>query len=165
MEDEPFNYQVFRHSPRLRIVTSNIYRYEQGNVNSLLTSVEKEAVKEQLKLFLPIIEEMIHNLQDDDDKMAPATRRILNSYLRTYYNKMLKAHLPRREWKEYSLLLKEHSVYKIDVSAESSCMGKTIACLKNLSVTSYPAYLMVEFLLRVVFTNFIRPRIIASYSR
>lgn len=165
MEDEPFNFQVFLHSPRLRIVTSNIYRYEQGNVNSLLTSVEKENVKDQLQLFLPIIEDMNHYLQNEDGKMAHAAKRIVNSYLRTYYNKMLKVHLSKREWKEYSLLLKEHSIYKIDVSAEPSCMGKTIACLKNLSVTSYPAYLMVEFLLRVVFTNFIRPRIIASYSR
>lgn len=165
MEDEPFNFEVFRHFPHLRIVTSNIYRYEQGNVNSLLTSAEKENVKGQLQLFLPIIEEMNHYLQVDGGEMAPAAKRIVNSYLRTYYNKMLKAHLAKREWKEYSLLLKEHSIYKIDVSAEPSCMGKAIACLKNISVTSYPAYLMVEFLLRGVFTNFIRPRIIASYSK
>lgn len=165
MEDEPFNFQVFRHSPRLCIVTSNIYRYEQGNVNSLLTSAEKENVKGQLLLFLPIIEEMNHYLQDDRGKMVPAARRIVNSYLRTYYNKMLKARLAKREWKEYSLLLKEHSIYKIDVSAEPSCMGKTIAYLKNVSVTSYPVYLMVEFLLRVFFTDLIRPRIIASYSK
>ena len=165
MEDEPFNYQVFRHSPRLRIVTSNIYRYEQGNINSLLTSVEKEAVKNQLKLFLPMIEKMDQYLQEDNDKMAPAIRRIVNSYLRTYYNKMLKAHLPKREWKEYSLLLKEHSRYKIDIAAEPSRVGKTIACLKNASGVSYPAYLIVEFLLRVVFSNLIRPRIIASYSK
>ena len=165
MEDELFNFEVFRRSPRLRIVTSNIYRYEQGNVNSLLTIVDKEAVKDQLKLFLPIIEKMNHYLQDGNDKMAPATRRIVNTYLRTYYNKMLKAQLSKREWKDYSLLLKENSKYKIDIAAEPSRMGKIIACLKNASVTSYPVYLMVEFLLRVVFTNMVRPRIIASYSK
>lgn len=165
MEDEPFNFEVFRQSPHLRIVTSNIYRYEQGNVNSLLMSAEKGAVKDQLKLFLPIIEEMNNYLLDDNGKMVPAARRIVNSYLRTYYNKMLKAHLPRKEWKEYSLLLKEHSIYKIDITAESSQMGKAIACMKNVSIMSYPAYLMVEFLMRGVFTNLIRPRIIASYSK
>lgn len=164
MEDEPFNFDVFRQSPHLRIVTSNIYRYEQGNVNSLLTNAEKETVKDQLKLFLPIIEKMNHYLQDDRCKMIPAARRIVNSYLQTYYNKMLKAHLPRREWKEYSLLLKKHFIYKIDITAESSRMGKAIACMKNAAIMSYPVYLMVEFLLRVFFTKIIRPHIIASYK-
>lgn len=165
MEDELFNFNVFCHSPHLRIVTSNIYRYEQGNLNSSLTMVDKEQVRGQLKCLLYVITKMNNYLQKSDDKIANAARRNLNTFLKAYYNKMLKAHFSKNEWEECSRQLKELPLSKVDISTESSHFGKIIAILKNWSGSSYVAYLIVEFLLRVFFTNLLRPRIIASYSK
>ena len=165
MEDEPFNFEVFCHSPRLCIVTSNIYRYEQGNSNSLLTMADKEKVKEQLSCLLYVVKKMNNYIRQGDGKIANAAIRNLNTFLKAYYNKILKARLSKREWEECIRQLKEQPLYKVDISTESSHFGIVIAILKNWSGSSYVVYLIVEFLLRVVFTNLLRPRIIASYSK
>lgn len=165
LEDESFNFEVFCHSPHLRVVTSNVYRYEQGNANSLLTTIDKEEVKHQLQMLLPVMEKMEQYLQEDDGKLSLGARRNLNTYLRFYYSKMLKGHFTRREWKEYTELIKEQPIHKMDVSGEPSRLGKTIALLKNWSGESYPAYLLTEQLLSKVFLKVMRPRIISSYYK
>lgn len=164
-EDELFNFDVFSHSPFLRIVTSNIYRYEQGNPHSLLMTVDKEIVKNQLMCVWNVAQKMNDYLQQDDAKMKTAAMRLLHVSLKTYYNKMLKACLTQREWKACVIQLKALPIYKVDISAESSFLGKTIAALKNESGNSFVVYRVVEFLFRVVFMNVVRPRIIASYSK
>ena len=164
MEDEPFNFDVFRHSPHLRIVTSTIYRYEQGNPTSLLTTNDKEKILHQLKWLLFVVDKMNNYLQEDNGVIANAAKRNINTFLKAYYNKMLKARLTRDEWKECIRQLKIYPVNKVNSLSECSLLGKVIVHIKNWSGTSYCAYLMVEFLLRVVFTNILRPRIIASYS-
>lgn len=165
LEDDTFNFEVFLHSPHLRVVTSNIYRYEQGNVNSQMTIVDKEAVKRQLQMLLPVIEKVIQYMQEGDGRLAIGARRTLNIYLRHYYNKMLKGRLKRQEWKTYSQLLKEHPIHRVDVSSESSRLGRAIAHLKNWSGESYIVYCLTEKLLNKVFTPIMRPRIIASYTQ
>ena len=165
LEDQFFNFEVFSHSPYLRVVTSNIYRYEQGNVNSLVTTVNKKKVLKQLKDLIQLIEKMNRYLQEEDGKMEPAAMRDINVYLRYYYNKMLKAHLTRQEWKEYTRLLKKQPIHKVDTAYESSRLGKTITRQKNWSGRSYPVYLMIEFLLNKVFERYVRPRIISSYTK
>lgn len=165
LEDEPFNFEVFSHSPRLRIVTSKIYRYEQGNANSLLTTVQKEKVQGQLKELITILGKTNRYLQNGDKKMASAAQRGINVYLRYYYNKMLKAHLTKGEWEIYTRQLKGLPIHQVDSSYEKSFLGKAIAHLKNWSGSSYPAYLMTEFLMNTVFERFIRPHIISSYDK
>lgn len=165
MEDEPFIFNVFSHSPHLRIVTSSIYRYEQGNANSILSDTDKEKVKRQLRWLRPIIEKMNRYLQQGDGILIPVAKRNVNMYLRCYYNKMLKANLTRSEWKECIRAIRELPVCKVDPSYESSRLGKTIAHMKNWSATSYPAYRSTAWLMNVVFRQLVRPRIIASYAK
>lgn len=165
MEDELFNFVFFHLHPNLRIVSSNIYRYEQGNLNSLLTMAEKEKVKTQMKWLLYVIKKMDNYLHGDDDKIAITAKRNINMFLKAYYNKMLKARLAWYEWIECTRQLKELPMCKLDSSYESSHSGKMVDHLKNWSGSSYVVYVIVEFLLRVVFTNLLRPRIIASYSK
>ena len=165
MEDEPFIFEAFSHSPHLRVVTSSIYRYEQGNANSILSDTNTEKVKRQLRWLLPVIEKMNCYLQQSDGILVPAAKRGVNMYLRYYYNKMLKANLSRKEWKDSVRALADMPIRKVDPSFESSRLGKVIAHLKNWSATSYPAYCIVEWLLNVVFRQLVRPRIIASYSK
>ena len=165
MEDEPFIFNVFSHSPHLRIVTSSIYRYEQGNANSILSDTDTEKVKRQLRWLLPIIEKMNRYLEQGDGILIPAAKRGVNMYLRYYYNKMLKANLSQKEWRDSVQALADMPIRKVDPSFESSRMGKVIAHLKNWSATSYLAYCIVEWLLNVVFRQLVRPRIIASYAK
>jgi hypothetical protein len=165
LEDDLYNFEVFLRSPHLRVVTSKIYCYEQGNADSLLTVADKEEVARQLQMLLPVIEKVIQYMQEGDGRLAIGARRTLNIYLRHYYNKMLKGRLKRQEWKTYSQLLKEHPIHRVDVSSESSRFGKTIAHLKNWSGESYIVYCLTEKLLNKVFMPIIRPRIIASYNR
>lgn len=162
MEDELFNYEVFRHSPHLSIVTSNIYQYEQGNPHSLLTTTDKEKIKIQLECLLYGLKKMNDYLQVGNGEMSFATKRNINSFLKTYYNKMLKARFSNLEWKKYSMLLKELTIYKIDITGEQSILGKITVYLKNISLTSYATYLFVEMLFRTLFTNCLRPLVIAS---
>ena len=165
LEDEPFNFEVFSHSPRLRIVTSKIYRYEQGNANSLLATSQKEKVQGQLKELINILGKTNRYLQNGDEKMASAAQRGINVYLRYYYNKMLKAHLTKEEWEKHTRQLKGLPIHQVDSSYEKSFLGKAIVHLKNWSGSSYPAYLMTEFLMNTVFERFIRPHIISSYDK
>ena len=165
MEDELFNFDVFSHSPRLRVVTSKVYCYEQGNAHSSLSDTNTEKVKRQLRGLLPLIEKMNRYLEQGDGILLPAVKRNVNTYLRYYYNKMLKANLTRSEWKECIRAIRELPVWKVDPSFEHSRLGKTIARLKNGSATSYLAYRCTAWLTNVVFRQWVRPRIIASYAR
>lgn len=164
MEDEPFNFDVFRHSPHLRIVTSTIYRYEQGNPTSLLTTNDKEKILHQLKWLLFVVDKMNNYLQEDNGVIANAAKRNINTFLKAYYNKMLKARFNRSEWCEYTNMLQNVPVKRIDTSREITNFGRIINHLKNLSTTSYLIYCIMGFVLRGVFTSLVRPRIIASYS-
>lgn len=165
LEDQFFNFEVFSHSPHLRIVTSPIYRYEQGNVNSSLTSVDKERIKHQLKDLLLICKKLNRYQQEDGGVVVQAARRDITICLRYYFNKMLRANFTQSEWKEYVRLLNELPIHQMDSSYESTRMGKVIGHLKNRSATSYTAYRCTAWLTNVVFTRFVRHRIIASYSK
>lgn len=165
MEDEPFNFDVFSRSPRLRIVTCKIYRYEQGNSNSLLTMVDKKKVLGQMDVLLQIVEKMNNYLQQGEGRLAPAARRCIDNYLRTFYNKMLKADLDRQEWQDCVKSLRALPIQKVDLDREASRLGKVIAFLKNGAATSYPAYRSTAWLMNVVFRQLVRPRIIASYAK
>lgn len=163
MEDELFNFTVFSHHPHLRVITSNLYRYEQGNVDSQLAIVDKEKVKVQLKEMLTYANHMSCHMRQGDE-MRSAARRNYDEWLRCYLNKMLKAHLNRNEWCEYTNMLQKMPIKKIDTSQETTNSGRLINYIKNLSTNSYIIYSVVGFLLRGIFTNSVRPRIIASYS-
>ncbi len=163
MEDELFNFTVFSHHPHLRVITSNLYRYEQGNINSQLTVIDKEKVKSQLREMFTYARHMSCHMRQGDE-LESAARRNYDGWLRGYVNKMLKARFNRSEWCEYTNMLQNMPVKMIDTSREITNFGRIINHLKNLSTTSYLIYCIMGFILRGVFTSLVRPRIIASYS-
>lgn len=163
MEDELFNFTVFSHHPHLRVITSNLYRYEQGNVNSQLTIVDKEKVKTQLREMFTYANSMSCHMRQGDE-LELAARRNYDGWLRGYVNKMLKARLNRNEWCDYTNMLQNMPIKMIDSSREITKLGRIINHLKNMSTKSYIMYFVMGFILRGVFTSLVRPRIIASYS-
>ena len=164
MEDEIFNFDVFLLHPRLRVVSSNIYRYEQGNPNSSLTTVNKVKVKEQLEWLLYMVEKMRKYLQEGDGVLEPAAWRNAHTFSVHYYNKMLKAGFTWSEWRQYSQPIKSQRIYKCDVSLESFLFGKLLALLKNGSCSFYLVYFFTAFFMYQIFLRWIRPRIIVSNS-
>lgn len=162
MEDELFNFEVFHLHPRLRIVSSNVYRYEQGNPTSILTTIDKEKVKVQLKWLLFVMDKMENYLQEGDGDLELAAQRNINIFSMHYYNKMLKAHLTWSEWRQYIQPIKLQRIHQLDASQTSSWLGKIIIYLKNGSAIFYVVYLFTTFFLNVFFTKWIRPRIITS---
>ena len=164
-EDELFNFDVFRKDPHLRMVSSNIYRYEQGNVHSLMTTVDKSKVKIQLQTLLSVILVMNNYLLSGESLVASGAQHNINKFLGTYYNKMLKVHLSWREWKVLTRKLREMHVHNICVSLENNMMGKIIAVLKNCSGSSYIMYVFVGFFFRVFFKKIVRPIIVESNSK
>lgn len=164
MEDESFNFDVFLQHPRLRVVSSNIYRYEQGNPNSSLTTVNKEKVKKQLELLLYMVEKMQKYLQEGDGILESAALRNAHTFSVHYYNKMLKAGLTWSEWRQCSQPIKSQRIYKCDVSLESSFIGKLIALLKNGSGSFYMVYFFTAFFVYKIFLRWIRPRVVVSNS-
>lgn len=68
------------------------------------------------------------------------------------------------EWSQNSLPIKLKCVHKLDVSKESSFLGKIIVLLKNGSGSFYVVYLFTAFLLNTIFRKWIRPRIINATS-
>ena len=165
IEDELFNFEVFLHQPRMRVVTSSVYRYEQGNSSSLMATVNKEEIKKQLRCLLNVIDKMNDYLQGDEElALKPAAVRNLDLFSLYYYNKMLKAQFTWSEWRQSSLPIKHKCVHKLEVSKESSFLGKTIALLKNESGSFYVVYFFTAFLLNTFFRKWIRPRIVNSIS-
>ena len=165
IEDELFNFEVFLHYPHLRVVTSSVYRYEQGNSNSLQTTVNKEKIKKQLRCLLNVIDKMNNYIQSSEEPvLKPAAVRNLDVFSVHYYNKMLKAQFTWSEWRQCALPIKLKCVHELDVSKESSFFGRTIALLKNGSGSFYVVYFFTAFLLNTVFRKWIRPRIINTIS-
>ena len=165
IEDELYNFDVFLRQPRLRVVTSSIYRYEQGNSNSLQTTENKEKIKKQLRCLLNVIEKMNNYIQSSEEPvLKPVAVRNLDIFSVYYYNKMLKAQFTWSEWRQCALPIKHKCVHKVNVSKEFSFFGKIIAFLKNESGSFYVVYFITAFLLNTIFRKWIRPRIINSIS-
>lgn len=165
MEDELFNFTVFLHHPHLRIVSSNLYRYEQGNSHSLMKTTNTAAITKQLKRLLLVMKKMDIYLHEGNGDLVPAAQRNYNTFGVQYYNKMLKAQFTWCEWRECVHPIKQHFIPPMNVSQESSFLGKLIAQLKNWSGQSYVVYIFTSLFLNTVFTPLIRPRIMASYSK
>ena len=155
-QDELFNFDVFKHHPYTRIVTCPVCRYEQGNLNSIQKTVNKEKVLVQLNDLYYNIGLMKKYLQGEDTDMTIAAERNINNFLNVYNKKLLSVSLTRDEWRRYTQVL--HLARQKSVYGDSQ-VGKLIAGLKNMATHSYPEYLLVHFFHRHVFLKYILPRL------
>lgn len=156
-QDEIFNFEVFRQHPRTRIVSSLVVCYEQGNLNSIQKTVNKEKVLVQLNdLYYNIALMKTYLQQNTSLDMEPAARRNINNFLNIYNKKLLSVSLSRDDWKRYTHVLhieRQTSVYG------DTLVGKAIAFLKNMATHSYPEYLFVHFFHRHLFLKYILPQL------
>ena len=160
-EDVLFDIEVFRHHPNTIEVSSNIYRYEQSNVTSIMRLTNKKQLISHLVDLLENIYILCDFLQNSE--MASYARHGINLYLSAYYKKMLKARFSRREWKTWSLRLYEMPVHTM--TYEGNAIARLIILIKNLSGNSFVFYWIMSHFREDVYATSIFPHLFRSISR
>ena len=138
-EDNLFNFCLFRCHPWLVIVSCNIIRYEQGNADSIIHTLNKEHVFKEFKDLQYLINLMKHSLEDVPE-LAPAIRLNLKSYYNTYNKKLFRINLSYDEWSHYTRILRHESAVLQNYKKETTTLGRIIKWLKSHSLRSYFIY-------------------------
>lgn len=138
-EDNLFNFCLFRCHPWLVIVSCNIIRYEQGNADSIIHTLNKEHVFKEFKDLQYLINLMKHSLEDVPE-LAPAIRLNLKSCYNTYNKKLFRINLSYDEWSHYTRILRHESAVLQNYKKETTTLGRIIKWLKSHSLRSYFIY-------------------------
>ena len=158
-QDALFNFEVCRHHPRTVIVTSSLYRYENGNVDSIQKTSKKEVVMVQLNELLYNMGIVERYLQGGEEDMRPAALRLRNSFMRLYYKKMLVVPLTKNEWKRHTDILGRKNRRKVKNDTSQWRMNLE-ANVKNMAGHSYWEYRLVRFLYQHLFREILFPLLI-----
>lgn len=158
-QDALFNFEVCRHHPRTVIVTSSLYRYENGNVDSIQKTGKKEVVMVQLNELLYNMGIVERYLQGGEEDMRPAALRLRNSFMRLYYKKMLVVPLTKNEWKRHTDILGRKNRRKVKNDTSQWRMNLE-ANVKNMAGHSYWEYRLVRFLYQHLFREILFPLLI-----
>ena len=154
-QDLLFNFNVFCYHPYTRVVTSNIVRYENGNVESIQKITSKEVVLVQLNDLYYNMRVIQHYIDEGYTDLLPAAHRILGQFQGIYYKKMLNAQLNRDEWNRYTRILNVRKIGENAMEYQHSMFGKVIVLLKYMSGHSYFEYCLVRFIHRNIFKRFL----------
>ncbi len=157
-QDEIFNFDVFSHHPRTRVVSSNVCRYEQGNPFSIQKIVDKEMVLVQLNDLIYNIGLMRKYIESGDGDLRPAARRNIDNFLNVYYRKMTKSErLTKDEWMRNRRLTKDYSFSAERRQEKRDIRGKILRWMQEWSGTSYVGYNVVYFIRHTLFQRFYYP--------
>lgn len=159
-QDELFNFDVFRFHPHTRIVSSNVCRYETGNVNSIQRITDKNVVLKQLGEMFQNIDYMRRYLDSGETEMKPAAMRNINNFLNVYHKKLLNVTISWKEWNSFHKKMKELPPY-IPVLDSNTRRAKLQAFGKKWAGCSYPFYAFVCcFIRNFLFARLVRPLIV-----
>lgn len=161
-QDCLFNFDVFCQHPHTRVVSSNIIRYENSNVNSIQKTVDKESVLVQLNDLYYNMKRVQRYLDRGKKELAPAAYSMIDSFKKTYYKKILYVCLTHNEWKRYVKTLDVSKMERrLDMKNEKSVAAKVVLLLKLMAGHSYLEYRFVHFFHKNLFKRFLYSRIIA----
>lgn len=153
-QDALFNFDVFRHHPYTRFVTSRIVCYENGNAVSIQKISDREVVLVQLNDLYYNMDLIRRYLDDGNTDLVPAAHRLLSQFQENYYNKMIRTNLRHEDWRQYSKVLnvkkKSEGLMNFKMGWKARALGK----LKMMVVHSYVEYLFVRFLYYAIFRRF-----------
>ncbi len=165
-QDDIFNFEVFRYHPRTRIVSSNVYRYEQGNIFSIQKIVNKEIVLVQLNDLIYNIGLMRKYIDADNKELLPAARRNIDNFLNVYYRKITKSdRLTKDEWMRNRNLTKCYSFSTERRREKCDTITKTLRWLQEWAGTSYVGYNVVYFIRHTLFQYIYYPLFVGQYRR
>lgn len=163
-QDELFNFDVFRHHPHTRIVSSNVCRYEKCNSNSIQRISEKKIVMRQLEDMFRNIENMRHYLDGDETDLRPAAMRNINNFLNVYHKKLWRLTLSWKEWHTFRKKMKGLPSY-IPVLDGNTQYERWQGLAKKWAGSNYLFYLIVCcFLRNFIFARFIRPLMVGKVT-
>lgn len=160
-EDELFNFDVFRHHPHLLMVTSCIYRYENGYEESIMKTTKKEKILVQLEGLLYDMEYINKYLNEGRISVAPAARRTIAMLRSTFNRKIASVCLSSKEWHYYHRKLGQIPSYQLE-SSGGNRIDQWLIAAKQKSVTSYPFYVFFTFIRNMIFVKYIRPYIVKT---
>lgn len=158
-QDQLFNFEVFRHHPYTRVVTSNIVRYENGNVTSIQKIVDREVVLVQLNDLYYNMGVIRRYLDSGNKDIAPAAHRTLSVFQEAYYDKMIRTDLGYEDWKRYTKILNVARMGESLMDFKTDWKARALDRLKAMVVHSYIEYRFVRFLYYVIFRRFFFERI------
>ena len=159
-EDVFFNFSIFWEHPHTLQVSSNIYRYERNNINSVQETKRKDLVLRQMRVLLEEVDLMQTYLQGDHLALVPAAHHFTYLFLDTFYKKILCVVLSRREWNTIVKQLKQRPVHQL--SYQTNWLGRVVALLKNATATSYEAYRLIYLIYQNIFKRYIFPKMYAQ---
>ena len=157
-EDELFNFEVFSRHPRMRVISSNIIRYEKGTDDSLMTTTKKEKVLVQLDDLLYDIHR-INKYLKENECMESTARRVINLLWGTFYTKLTYSFLSWKEWHYYYRKKSALPQYEPDFS-DSDRSARWLLKSKMMAGDFYLFYIFFAFLRNVIFVKYCRPLIV-----
>ena len=137
----------------------NVVRYEKGNANSSMETVDHERVMRQLKALLHITVMMSDYLAEKDALLAPAARRNINNFINNFYKKALSVHLSYQEWCECMGALKKIPIHTM---AYENVAGRWAARFNNAAGDTYAEYLFERYVIK---NSFIKRLILNIVNR
>lgn len=161
-QDEIFNFDVFRHHPHTRIVSSSVCRYENGNSFSIQTISKKEIVLVQLNDLIYNIGLMRKNIESGNTDLLPAACRTIDNFINVYYSKLLKSErLTKDEWTRNGKLMKGYSFSSERRKEYSRISDKMFLWMREWAATSYVGYVLIYFIRHTLFQYIYYPLFIA----
>lgn len=160
-EDELFNFDVFRHHPHLLMVTSCIYRYENGYGESIMRTTKKEKVLVQLEGLLYDMRYINKYLEEGRTSVAPAARRTITMLRSAFEGKIISVCLTSKEWHYFHKKLGEIPLFQME-SSSGDQIDRWLMAAKQKSVTSYFFYTFFTFIRNMIFVKYIRPYIVKT---
>ena len=159
-QDELFNFDVFRFHPHTRIVSSNVCRYEQGNLNSIQHIEGKKIVIKQLGEMFQNIDCMRNYLDGREIEMKPAAMRNINNFLNVYHKKLFRVSISWKEWHYFRQKMKELPPY-IPVPDSNTRRAYWLGQGRKWAGCSYFFYVFFCcFIRNFIFVRYIRPLIV-----
>lgn len=153
-QDLLFNFNVFRHHPYTRVVTSSIVRYENGNVASIQKITNREVVLVQLNDLYYNMGFIQRYLDAGNADLVPAAHRMLSQLQEIYSNKMIRTNLNYEDWKKYTQVLNVKKKSENLMNIKNGWSGKALGVLKMMVFHSYIEYLFVRFIYCEIFVRF-----------
>ncbi|MBR1668921.1 MAG: glycosyltransferase [Bacteroidaceae bacterium] len=156
-EDLIYNFQVFQKQPYMVRTNCMVYYFEQQHEASLIHERRKDLVKVQLGDLLYGIQVMNTYLQEGHTLLATLARENVSAFVRRFCQKLFSSFYTRREWSLYVGRLRQLPIHTVSDAMEQTALGKGIVRLYNLSLRSYPEYLLVWLIHRAFFrkNNFV----------
>ena len=165
-QDEIFNFDVFRHHPFIRVVTSRVICYEGGNSESIQRTANKEMVLVQLNDLIYNIGIMQRYIESGETDMLPSARRNIDNFLLVYYKKIQKSQrLTISEWMRFRSLTKNYTFSEEKRKEKCTFQVRLLRWMWEWAGRSYIGYNIVYFVRSILFGKIYYPLVILRGMR